>query len=84
MGLQPRTRDQADGRKFANVLFSAPPSGSADYVADIKEALTLWDSTGAFVFTSSMSVCAVDDGGKVTDENCPLVPMGVHIRATSL
>lgn len=42
----------------------------------VKAALALWDGTGSFVFTSSMSVCAVDDGGRVTDEQCPLVPMG--------
>ena len=23
-----------------------------------------------------MSVCAVDDGSQVTEENCPLVPLG--------
>lgn len=77
MGITPTTRTSLpEGKRYSFVAFSAPPSGSADYVADVKAALALWDGTGSFVFTSSMSVCAVDDGGRVTDEQCPLVPMG--------
>ena len=44
------------------MLFSAPPSGSADYLAEIKQALSLWDGTGSFVFTSSAGVYTVEDG----------------------
>lgn len=41
----------------------------------VAAATKQWDGTGSFVFTSSMSVCATDDGGEV-NENCPLVPQG--------
>lgn len=63
LGLATRTKDAAaTGGTFPYVLFSAPPSGSADYVAEIKAALALWDGTGAFVFTSSGGVYTVEDG----------------------
>lgn len=39
-------------------------------------AAQLWDGTGSFVFTSSMSVCAAEDGSEVSEERCPLVPQG--------
>ncbi|KAG2493226.1 hypothetical protein HYH03_008642 [Edaphochlamys debaryana] len=80
MGLHPATRSSLEathgGKRYSFVAFCAPPSGSADYVADVKAALALWDGTGSFVFTSSLSVCAVDDGGQVTDAACPLVAEG--------
>ncbi|KXZ56139.1 hypothetical protein GPECTOR_1g118 [Gonium pectorale] len=77
MGITPATRASLTaGRRYSFVAFSAPPSGSQDYEGDIKAALSLWDGTGSFVFTSSMSVCSVDDGGTVTDANCPLVARG--------
>lgn len=41
----------------------------------VAAATKQWDGTGSFVFTSSMSVCATEDGSSV-DENCPLVPQG--------
>jgi nucleoside-diphosphate-sugar epimerase len=76
LGLTPRTRDQADGRRFPYVLFAAPPSGSDDYPAEVAAAARMWDGSGSMVFTSSMSVCAAEDGSEVSDENCPLVPEG--------
>ena len=42
----------------------------------VKAALGLWDGTGSFVFTSSMSVCSTDDGSAVTEDSCPLVAVG--------
>ena len=54
------TAGGAGPRSFANVAFCAPPSGSQDYVGDIKAALALWDGTGSFVFTSSAAVYQVD------------------------
>lgn len=63
LGLAARTKDAAaGGGTFPYVLFSAPPSGSADYLGEIKAALALWDGTGAFVFTSSAGVYTVEDG----------------------
>eukprot|EP00200_Dunaliella_tertiolecta_P005418 CAMPEP_0202355650 /NCGR_PEP_ID=MMETSP1126-20121109/10453_1 /ASSEMBLY_ACC=CAM_ASM_000457 /TAXON_ID=3047 /ORGANISM="Dunaliella tertiolecta, Strain CCMP1320" /LENGTH=301 /DNA_ID=CAMNT_0048948295 /DNA_START=238 /DNA_END=1143 /DNA_ORIENTATION=- len=80
MGLETATKDSlAPGKKYAHVLFSAPPSGSEDYVAEVKRALELWDPShpsSSFVFTGSMSVCSVDDGGEVSDEHCPLHDLG--------
>ncbi|KAI8465729.1 MAG: hypothetical protein J3K34DRAFT_525149 [Monoraphidium minutum] len=77
MGLTPRTRaEAADGRKFPYVLFAAPPSGSDDYPAEVAAATALWDGSGSFVFTSSMSVCAAEDGSEVSEDRCPLVPEG--------
>ncbi|EFJ47911.1 hypothetical protein VOLCADRAFT_45237, partial [Volvox carteri f. nagariensis] len=85
MGLSPATRTSLpEGRKWSFVVFSAPPSGSEDYVADVKSALALWDGSGCFVFTSSMSVCGVDDGGEVTEETCPLVARGASASTDRL
>ncbi|KAF8059377.1 hypothetical protein HT031_005182 [Scenedesmus sp. PABB004] len=76
MGLSPVTRDGVPpGKTFPYVLFSAPPSGSEDYPAAVAAAAAQWDGRGSFVFTSSMSVCATNDGGAV-GEDCPLVPAG--------
>lgn len=79
MGLRPATKDDgglAPGQKFANVLFSAPPSGSADYASEVRGALDRWDGTGSFVFTSSMSICAAENGEMVTEDSCGLVTEG--------
>ena len=35
MDIQPRTKDSADKKQFPYVLFSAPPSGSQDYPAEV-------------------------------------------------
>ena len=35
LGLTPRTKVEADGRKFPFVAFAAPPSGSEDYAAEV-------------------------------------------------
>lgn len=82
-GLTPRVRPAdfaasaagAKAEKFPFVLFAAPPSGSDDYAAEVAAAAARWDGTGCMVFTSSMSVCAVEDGSDV-DEGCPLVAEG--------
>lgn len=42
----------------------------------VRAALSLWDGSGSFLFTSSMGVCAVDDGGRVDETNCPVVALG--------
>jgi hypothetical protein len=63
LGITPRTReDAAAGGRFPFVVFAAPPSGSADYVGEIRAALDLWDGSGSFVFTSSAGVYTVEDG----------------------
>jgi len=65
----------AAAEKFPYVLFAAPPSGSADYAAEVAAAAALWNGAGCMVFTSSMSVCAVEDGSDV-DEACPVAARG--------
>lgn len=79
LGLHPVLKDGLPaGDRFPYMLFSAPPSGSADYVGEVAAALTLWNNTipgSCFVFTSSMGICSVDDGS-VVREDCPLVPLG--------
>lgn len=42
----------------------------------VAAATKLWDGTGSFLFTSSMSVCAAEDASMVDEEHCPLVPLG--------
>jgi nucleoside-diphosphate-sugar epimerase len=42
----------------------------------VAAATELWDGTGSLVFTSSMSVCAAEDGSEVSEDRCPLVPEG--------
>ena len=58
------------------VVFCAPPTGNPDYVKDIKIALEQnWDNKSTescFVFTSSGSVFAENDGGEV-DETSEVV-----------
>ena len=56
-------------------LTALPPNTTAPD-AQVAAATKLWDGSGSFVFTSSMSVCAAEDGSEVNEENCPLVPEG--------
>jgi hypothetical protein len=37
LGISPVTKDAAGASKFSFVLFSAPPSGSADYLGEVCE-----------------------------------------------
>ncbi|PRW58245.1 NAD(P)-binding domain [Chlorella sorokiniana] len=84
LGITPRTKDAAPaGGRFPYVLFAAPPSGSEDYVGEIKAALSLWDGTGAFVFTSSAGVYTVEDGS-ACDESAPVAKMGDNERTDRL
>ncbi|MEW5314259.1 MAG: hypothetical protein WDW38_005770 [Sanguina aurantia] len=75
LGLEAHTKETVPTRKFPNVVFAAPPSGSVDYGAEVTAALARWDGTGSFVFTSSMSVCSITDGSTAR-EDCPLVAVG--------
>lgn len=48
MGLEAATKDGfAPGRKFAHVLFSAPPSGADDYAAEVRAGALLRVCTAA-------------------------------------
>lgn len=55
LGINPRTKDEASG-SFSNVVFSAPPYQSEDFVGEIKDALAMWNGKGSFVYTSSTGV----------------------------
>lgn len=84
-GLTPALKPApgAPAATYDNVLFSAPPSGSEDYVGEVAAALTRWSGAGGFVFTSSASVVAVDDGGPA-DESSPTVPLGASDKTDRL
>ena len=75
----PRVKDEAGTQQFPFVVFAAPPSGSANYVAEVRAALQLWDGTGTFVFTGSAGVYSVDDGSQC-NEDSPVTPHGVNER----
>ncbi|KAL3149562.1 hypothetical protein ABBQ32_002341 [Trebouxia sp. C0010 RCD-2024] len=83
MHIQPRTKDGADSRKFPYVLFSAPPSGSTDYPAEVREAAKLWDGTGSLVFTSSAGLYEVEDGSHC-NEDCKIADRGSSERTDKL
>lgn len=81
LGISPRVGPTSE--KYANVVFCAPPSGSADYAGDVARAVEMWDGTGNFVFTSSAGVYDVNDGG-ACDEGGPVVALGASPRTDVL
>jgi len=83
LGMKTRLKTEAGAEKFPFVCYSAPPSGSEDYVGDVKAALNHWDGTGSFVFTSSAGVYAVEDGS-ACDESAPLVALGTSPRTDTI
>eukprot|EP00887_Chlorella_sp_A99_P005444 scaffold1.g5444.t1 len=70
-------------QRFPYVAYCAPPSGSADYAADVQAALQLWDGTGSFVFTSSAAVYTLDDGTGC-DESTPVFKLGENERVDKI
>ena len=85
IGVLPRLKTEAEGaaEAFPFVVFSAPPSGSDDYAAEVRAALKAWDGTGGFVFTSSTAVYAGKDGEEC-DESTPEFAVGENPRADRL
>ncbi|GAB4817924.1 hypothetical protein N2152v2_004970 [Parachlorella kessleri] len=83
LGITPVAKEAAGSSQYPFVLFSAPPSGSADYLGEISSALQRWDGTGCFVFTSSAGVYPVEDGS-ACDESTPLIRMGANERTDKL
>ena len=65
------------------MLFCAPPSGSANYVGELRAALARWDGAGAFVFTSSAGVYTVEDGS-ACGEDAPVARLGDAERTDRL
>ena len=81
LGVSPRLKtDASPADAFPFVVFSAPPSGSDDYAAEVRAALKAWDGTGGFVFTSSTAVYAGKDGEEC-DESTPEFAIGENPRA---
>ena len=52
-----QTYDAIDGKRFRDVVFCAPPSGSNDYPGAVEDAISnVWagpEAGGSFIFTSS-------------------------------
>lgn len=83
IGMFPRLKEKAGDERYPFVVFSAPPSGSEDYAAEVEAALKFWDGDGAFVFTSSTAVYAGKDG-EPCDESTPQFEIGESPRADRL
>ncbi|ACO64862.1 predicted protein [Micromonas commoda] len=83
LGVFPRLKEKAGDEQYPFVVFSAPPSGSEDYAAEVEAALKYWDGSGAFVFTSSTAVYAGKDG-EPCDESTPQFEIGESPRADRL
>lgn len=68
-GLEPILAEdlKASKMKFAQVVYCAPPSRTADYAESVAEAVQHVASGGIVVFTSSASVFAEDDGNAVDE-----------------
>lgn len=88
VGVSPRVKTFAanapgEPRSFPFVVFSAPPSGSEDYVAEVVAALKYWNKDGAFVFTSSSAVYA-NETGEACDETSKVYRVGESPRVDRL
>ena len=88
VGVAPRVKafdadEPSANRTFPYVVFSAPPSGSEDYVAEVRSALKYWNKEGAFVFTSSSAVYA-NEAGEACDETSKVYEVGESPRVDRL
>ncbi|CAM9487033.1 unnamed protein product [Choristocarpus tenellus] len=83
-GLSPTLRgSREEGKRFANVVFCAAPSGNDNYSGEVSAATAeVWDQSGTFVFTSSSGIYAETNGGTV-DEESPIAdsPRAAKLRA---
>ncbi|CAM9386912.1 unnamed protein product [Pylaiella littoralis] len=66
-----RKHREEQGIKMPNVVFCANPGeGNSDYAREVFRAVEeVWDGTGVFLFTSSGSVYAEQNGGTVTEDS---------------
>mmetsp|Transcript_40925 Transcript_40925/g.49667 ORF Transcript_40925/g.49667 Transcript_40925/m.49667 type:complete len:370 (+) Transcript_40925:234-1343(+) len=83
LGIVPRTKEEAGEERFPYVIFCAPPSGSTDYVGEVRGAAGKWDGTGGLVFTSSTGVYSNDTSFVYTEES-PTIPAGTSPRVDKL
>ncbi|KAH9605142.1 hypothetical protein KSS87_019147, partial [Heliosperma pusillum] len=82
-GILPSLKGSNLPQQFSYVIFCAPPSKSLDYAADVREAMSCWNSEGSFVFTSSSAPYNCTDNG-YCDEGTPVVPLGRSPRTDVL
>lgn len=68
VGINACTKEEASG-SFSNVAFTAPPSGSPDFLGDIERALSLWNEQGSFVYTSSIGVYDTKGNAPLTEDS---------------
>ncbi|XP_062108536.1 uncharacterized protein LOC133819340 [Humulus lupulus] len=83
MGINPSLKGMDASNKFPYVIFCAPPSRSADYPGDVREAGLSWNGEGSFLFTSSSAPYDCNDNGRC-DEDTPVVPVGRSPRTDVL
>ncbi|GER50127.1 hypothetical protein STAS_27415 [Striga asiatica] len=79
MGISPFLKGGIQvASKFSQVIFCAPPYGTADYPATLS-----WNGEGSFLFTSSSAPYDCNDNGDC-DEDTPVVPIGRSPRTDNL
>ncbi|CAL1397117.1 unnamed protein product [Linum trigynum] len=83
LGINPSLKDTQSSQRYPYVIFCAPPSRSADYPADVREAALRWNGEGCFLFTSSSAPYDCYDNGDC-NEDTPVVPIGRSPRTDVL
>ncbi|CAA0839931.1 NAD(P)-binding Rossmann-fold superfamily protein [Striga hermonthica] len=84
MGISPFLKGGTQvASKFSQVIFCAPPYGTADYPGEVREATLSWNGEGSFLFTSSSAPYDCNDNGDC-DEDTPVVPIGRSPRTDNL
>ncbi|KAF4358832.1 hypothetical protein F8388_013636 [Cannabis sativa] len=87
MGINPSLKGMNSSNKFPYVIFCAPPSRSADYAGDVREAGLSWNGEGSFLFTSSSAPYDCNDNGPCDEDtpvDTPVVPVGRSPRTDVL
>ncbi|CAE6038167.1 unnamed protein product [Arabidopsis arenosa] len=83
LGIKPSLKGTEYGGKFSYVIFCAPPSQSADYAGEVRNAASNWNGEGSFLFTSSSAPYDCFDNGEC-NEDSPVVPLGKSPRTDVL
>jgi len=77
----------SEDRKYPNVVFCAPPSGSEDYPKSVQDAMNdFWSgpNVGRFVFTSSGGVYGSGTDGEIVTETTPVADPNLNPRVGRL
>ncbi|EOA28782.1 hypothetical protein CARUB_v10025014mg [Capsella rubella] len=83
LDIKPLLKGTEFGDKFSYVIFCAPPSQSADYAGEVRNAALNWNGKGSFLFTSSSAPYDCFDNGEC-NEDSPVVPLGKSPRTDVL